>query len=639
MTSHSQTARDAIEAPQGGRLFKLSLAALGVVYGDIGTSPLYAVHECFFGSEPLAVTPAHVLGVLSLIFWALILVISIKYLLVVMRADNNGEGGILALLALLDPWHSRRRKTLSAILILLGIFGAALLLGDGMITPAISVLSAIEGMKVAAPAMAPAVVPLTVAILAGLFWFQKRGTQRIGSVFGPIMVLWFLVIGLLGLTSIVENPGVLAAVNPLEAMRLLVGEPRVGFLVLGGVFLVVTGGEALYADMGHFGPRPIRLAWFSLVLPCLLLNYFGQGAFILHHNPSVVHPFYNLVPSWGVYPMIGLSTVVTVIASQAVISGTFSLARQAMQLNQSPPLTVVQTSPEEIGQIYVPLMNRILMVGTLGLVIGFGSSSALAAAYGVAVSATMVITTGLAYFVMRERWRWPLWVAAPLCVLFLSADLVFFSANLSKVAEGGWFPLTVAALALLLMTTWARGRTLLQRAMSERAMDIATLLESLKLDPPRRVPGWAVFLTPPGERVSGGLLHHLKLNKALHEKVILATVIAEEVPRIPAAQRLEVTAMECGFWRVHIHYGFMQSPNVPVALMLAVERNLIPDLNPEDVAYYIGHATLIPGREKTGMPRWRKVLYAFMARNSQRAVEYYNLPPGHSVELGLQVEL
>ena len=622
-----------------GHQAKLSLAALGIVYGDIGTSPLYAVRECFFGSTPLAATESHVLGVLSLIFWALVLVISIKYLLVVMRADNNGEGGILALLALLDPWRKKRKAGIGTAMILLGVFGAALLFGDGMITPAISVLSAVEGLGVAAPSLTDFIVPLTILILLGLFWFQKQGTQSIGALFGPVMVVWFLCIGGLGLYSIGINPQVLLALNPYEAVRLIASDPHAGFLVLGGVFLAVTGGEALYADMGHFGAKPIRLAWFTLVLPCLLLNYFGQGAFIIAHPTDAVHPFYNLVPHWAVYPMIGLATLVTVIASQAVISGTFSLIRQAIQLRQSPPLTVIQTSPEEIGQIYVPLMNRALLTGTVALVIGFGSSSALAAAYGVAVSATMVITTLLGFFVMRERWNWPLWVSLLVCSIFLLADLAFFSANLSKVAEGGWFPLAVASFALMLMNTWAKGRELYHQRTAARSMEIRFFLESLAVEPPPRVTGTAVFMTAPGDNVPSGLLHHLKLNKMLHERVILLTTITEDIPRVPAAQRLRVISMKNGFYRVYVHYGFMQSPNIPVAIKLCRDQRLIPEVDVDRVAYYVDRATLIPVLEKQGMRRWRKNLYAFMVRNSQRAVEYYNLPPGMTVELGLQVEL
>lgn len=631
---------NADDSSGGSRLWRLGLTALGVVYGDIGTSPLYAVHACFFSTSPqLSATPGHVLGVLSLIFWALIGVISVKYLLVVMRADNHGEGGILALLALLNPWSGPRQKRTAHILILLGIFGAALLLGDGMITPAVSVLSAVEGVEVAAPTMANFVVPLTVVILAGLFWIQKRGTQRIGSVFGPIMVVWFVVIGALGLSAILKSPQVLLAINPLEAVRLLLSEPTHAFLVLGGVFLVVTGGEALYADMGHFGAGPIRLAWFSLVLPCLLLNYFGQGAFILAHPASLQHPFYNLVPHWGVYPMIVLSTVVTVIASQAVISGTFSLARQAIQLRHLPPLTVIQTSSEEFGQIYVPLANLVLMIGTLGLVVAFGSSGALASAYGVAVSATMVITTGLLYFVMRERWHWPAWKASVVCTVFYTADLIFFSSNAVKIISGGWFPLTVAGSALLLMTTWARGRRLYQDRVASHAIEISVLIDSLALNPPTRVPGSAVFLTVPGNNAPGGLLHHLKLNQVLHELVILATVITEEVPRVPAAERLSVEPLHAGFYRIYVHYGFMQNPNIPVALKLCASQHLIPELDLDATAYYADRASLLLVDAKAGMPRWRKRLYAFMVRNSQRAVEQYNLPTGRSVELGLQVEL
>ncbi len=632
-------ANSADDTPGFGRLGKLSLAALGIVYGDIGTSPLYAVRECFFGSTPLGVNVASVLGVLSLIFWALVLVISVKYLLVVMRADNNGEGGILALLALLDPWRKKRHAMVAGTLIILGVFGAALLFGDGMITPAISVLSAVEGLRVAAPGLEDFIIPLTIGILILLFWFQKQGTQSIGSLFGPIMVIWFLILGILGIYSIAHHPGVLAAINPYEAIRFLGSDPGAGFLVLGGVFLAVTGGEALYADMGHFGPQPIRLAWFALVLPCLLLNYFGQGAYILVHPDDAIHPFYNLVPHWGVYPMIGLATVVTVIASQAVISGTFSLVRQAIQLRQSPPLTVIQTSSEEIGQIYVPLMNTVLLVGTISLVIGFGSSSALAAAYGVAVSATMVITTVLGFFVMRERWNWTLGLALAVCFTFLVADLTFFSANLSKVAEGGWFPIAVAGFALLLMNTWSRGRDVYHQRTAARTMEIRFFLESLAVEPPPRVAGTAVFMTAPGDNVPSGLLHHLKLNKVLHERVILLTAITEDVPRVPAAQRLRVISMKNGFYRIYVHYGFMQSPNIPVAIKLCRDQYLIQDLDVDMVAYFVDRATLIPVAEKAGLSLWRKHLYAFMVRNSQLAVEFYNLPPGKTVELGLQVEL
>ncbi len=626
------------EPPERARTVRLGLLALGIVFGDIGTSPLYAVRQCFFGSAHLPVTPLSVLGVLSLIFWSLILIISVKYLLLVMRADNRGEGGILALLALLDPWGRTSHRG-PAVLIVLGVFGAALLYGDGMLTPAISVLSAVEGLEVAAPATAELVIPVTLAILILLFSFQKRGTAHIGAVFGPVMLVWFFAIGLLGLLAIVKHPAVLAAVDPLAAVRFFAQDPGFAFVILGGVFLVVTGGEALYADMGHFGPAPIRLAWFALVLPALLLNYFGQGAYILAHAGAAHHPFYNLVPRWAVYPMIALATAVTVIASQAVIAGTFSLTRQAIQLGQSPRLTVVQTSPDEIGQIYVPAVNWALLAATAALVLGFESSTNLAAAYGIAVSATMVITTVLAFFIMRDKWGWPRPLVWAVVVFFLAFDLSFLGANMFKIAEGGWVPLAVAGGALLLMTTWRRGRDLLAERVRARSMPIDTFLSSIKGRGPQRIEGTAVFLTSPGDNVPGGLLHHLKLNTVLHEQVVLLTAITEEVPRVPAANRFEVTARDSGFYRVIVHYGFMQSPNLPVAVKLLRDRALVPTPERDTVAYYADRVTLLPSAQAGGMPAWRKRLFAFMTHNSQRAVEYYRLPPGSSVELGIQVEL
>jgi KUP system potassium uptake protein len=625
-------------ASERARLTKLSVAALGIVFGDIGTSPLYAMRQCFFGVTSIPVTEQSVLGVLSLIFWSLILLISIKYLLVVMRADNRGEGGILALLALLNPWQHESRAS-TAVLIFLGIFGAALLYGDGMLTPAISVLSAVEGLDVAAPALGRIVIPCTLVILFLLFVFQKRGTERIGAVFGPVVIVWFTVLGLLGAASIVQTPRVLMAINPGSAVSFFQSDPKVAFLVLGGVFLVVTGGEALYADMGHFGVKPIRIAWFGLVLPALLANYFGQGAYILAHPDTVPHPFYNLVPHWGVYPMIVLSTVVTVIASQAVISGTFSLMRQAVQLGQSPPLTIVQTSAEEFGQIYVPAVNWLLMIATMGLVIGFGSSNNLAAAYGIAVSATMVITTVLAFFVMRDKWRWPGALVWTIAGFFLIFDVTFLGANVFKIADGGWFPLTIGAGVMLLMTTWRRGRSLLYKRIRDRSMSLPTFLASIALDPPQRIPGSAVFLTSPGDNVPSGLLHHLKLNTILHEQVLLITAVTEQVPRVPAANRLEITPLTCGFYRVFVHYGFMQSPNLPLAFKLCRDLELVPKPDTETTVYYADRATLVPSARTPEMPLWRRRLFAFMAHNSQRAVEFYRLPPGNSVELGIRVEI
>lgn len=615
----------------------LSLAALGIVYGDIGTSPLYAVRECFFGDAVLEPTTENVLGVLSLVFWALVTVISVKYLLLVMRADNRGEGGILALLALLDPWRQRGRRSYQ-VLIVLGTFGAALLYGDAMLTPAISVLSAVEGVKVAAPTLGEAVIPLTVAILVALFAVQRRGTAKIGAVFGPIMLVWFSLLALLGLASISRAPDVLSAVNPLHAVALFERAPLGAFLLLGGVFLVVTGGEALYADMGHFGARPIRVAWFGLVLPALLLNYFGQGAYILVHPSEASHPFYNLVPAWGVYPMIGLATIVTVIASQAVISGTFSLVRQGIQLGQNPPVNVVQTSSDEIGQVYVPSMNWLLLLGTIALVIAFGSSSGLASAYGVAVSATMVITTFLLYFVMRERWKWPLPLAVFVACTLLLPDLAFFGANLFKIMDGGWFPLTVATLAFGVMATWSRGREVIRRRVAERSIPLDVLINSLALDPPSRIPGTAVFLANPGDSTPAGLLHHLKLNRVLHENVILVTAVTTDRPRVAPAQKFEAKELGEGFFRLSVSYGFMQTPNLPLALTLCRELDVLPrDICTVD-AYYADRMTLIPLRANSGMSVWRKRLFAYLRKNSQRAVEFYRLPPGISVELGILVE-
>ncbi len=637
VSAHGHAATD-VAAHGKRRRLPLALTALGIVYGDIGTSPLYALRECFFGNGSVAVTPANVLGVLSLIFWALVVVISVKYLIFIMRADNNGEGGILALLALIDPWGRRKRRR-AATLIVMGVFGAALLYGDGMITPAISVLSAIEGLKVAAPPLAPFVIPLTLLVLLLLFLGQKHGSARLGGLFGPVMVLWFVALAGMGLWGISRDPHVLMAANPWYALAFFLHNPPVAYLVLGGVFLVVTGGEALYADMGHFGPAPIRLAWFALVLPALLLNYFGQGALLLDHPGEALHPFYNLVPAWGVYPMVALATLVTVIASQAVISGTFSLTRQAIQLGQSPRMNIVQTSSEEIGQIYVPVVNWTLMAATVLLVLGFRSSSNLAAAYGVAVSATMVITTVLAYRVMRDRWRWHRLLALALSGLFLVGDVAFFGANLFKVEAGGWFPLLVGGSLLLLMSTWKKGRDLLQAKSHDRSMAIDAFIPSIEHYPPTRVPGTAVFLTNEGDTVPSGLLHHLKLNQVLHEQVLLLTVLTEDVPRVPAAERLEVQPLRCGFYRVYVHYGFMQSPHLPVVIKFCQDQALIPDLDADTTVYYADRSTLVSTADNAVLSLWRKRLFAFMARNSVRSVEYYRLPPGRSVELGIQIEI
>ncbi|MCM2265431.1 MAG: potassium transporter Kup [Desulfuromonadales bacterium] len=613
-----------------------SLTVLGVVYGDIGTSPLYALRECFHGGHSLPPTPANVLGVLSLIFWALTLVISVKYLTFMMRADNRGEGGILALLSLLMPANrlsSRQRR----LLLPLGLFGAAFLYGDGAITPAISVLSAVEGLKIAAPELEGSVQPLTLAILVALFLFQKRGTAKVGLVFGPTMAVWFITLAVLGVGGILQAPQVLGALSPHHAFQFFLANGRLAFFVLGAVFLVVTGGEALYADMGHFGPRPIRLAWFVLVFPALLLNYLGQGALLLLRPAETREPFFHLAPDWALYPLVLLATVATVIASQAVISGAFSLTRQAIQLGYSPRLRLVQTSSEEIGQVYCPAVNNGLMLTTLALVIGFGSSTSLAGAYGVAVTTTMVITTVLAFFLMIRHWRWHPAIAGAMAALFLAIDLPFFGANLLKIGHGGWFPIIAGGAVFVVMTTWHRGRTELVATLQGADESLSAFIEALAADPPHRVPGTAVFMTGRTKGTPPILHHHLAHNQVLHEQVVVLTVITEELPRVPAAERVEVTLLPLGFARVLVRYGFMQSPHVPVALRQCEPHGLTIDL--EDITYYLARERIIAPRRSPALLVWREKLFAFLNRNALGATVFFNLPPEQVVELGQQVEI
>ena len=632
----------------GTRLGALALGALGVVYGDIGTSPLYALKEAFTGSHGLSPTPANVYGVLSLVFWSLNFVISFKYIGFVMRADNRGEGGILALLALVRSRGVRGRG--QAVLVALGLFGAALLYGDGVITPAISVLGAIEGLEVAAPALAHVVVPLSVLILLALFWFQRHGTDRIGRAFGPIMLAWFLSLAVLGVRGISMHPEVLRAMNPWYALDFFVEDGLRGFLILGAVVLVVTGGEALYADMGHFGRRPIQLAWFGIALPALLLNYFGQAALLIE-TPGVENPFFALVPEWSLYPMIILAAMAAVVASQALISGAFSLTRQAVQLGYSPRVTVVHTSRTEVGQIYVPEVNQALAVACILLVIGFGSSSNLAAAYGIAVTGTMIITTILFYRVARDRWQWSLPVAGTLCGLFLLVDLAFFGANIVKFVDGGWFPVVVAAGVYTLMSTWKRGRDRVNALASESSLPIDLLLSDFAAHPPVRVPGTAVFLTAATDVAPSVLLHHLKHNRSLHQRVILLSMVTEEVPQVDAGHRLESTSLGEGFWRVVGHYGFMESPDVPALLthMDSVESPEVPSrVFLTQSSFYLGRDTLIAtrssrARRSPGGPRpmsyWRRVLFIIMTRNAQSATTFFGLPPNRVVELGAQIQI
>ncbi|MEY2502036.1 MAG: system potassium uptake protein, partial [Verrucomicrobiota bacterium] len=536
------------------RLLLLCLASLGIVYGDIGTSPLYALRECFYGEHALPPSPANVLGVLSLILWSLILVISVKYLILILRADNRGEGGILALATLVSDVAGRHAK----FLLLLGLFGAALLYADGMITPAISVLSAVEGLHVATPLFDPYVVPVAIGILVALFIFQSRGTTGIGRVFGPVTILWFVAIAVLGIHQIGRVPEVLGAINPLQAIQFFTRNGAQGFVVLGAVFLAVTGGEALYADIGHFGTAPIRITWFAVVLPALTLNYFGQGALLLHHPDAAVNPFFRMAPAWALFPMVALATAAAVIASQAIISGAFSLTMQAIQLGYMPRLRVNYTSERVIGQIYVPTVNWALMLASIGLVLGFGTSSHLAAAYGVAITTTMLITTILFYVVARRRWHWPAAAALPVAAFFIAIDLAFFGANMIKVAHGGWFPLLISASILFLMLTWRKGRRVLRQRLGDICLPLDALLRSLKDESIRRVPGTAVYMSGNRTGTPLALLHNLKHNKVLHEQVVLLTVRTEEVPFLmDARDRVSLEKLEEGFWRVQVHFGFM----------------------------------------------------------------------------------
>ena len=611
----------------------MALAALGIVYGDIGTSPLYAFRQALAGVDP---SPDYVLGILSLIFWALVVVVSLKYLALVMRADNRGEGGILALLALLNPWRGTRTR-LKTVQIALGVFGACLLYGDGMITPAISVLSAVEGLETVAHGIAPFVVPITAGVLALLFAFQSRGTARVAALFGPVTLAWFIVMAVLGVGQIVQHPEVLSALNPAYAIMFFDEAGPTAFVVLGAIFLVVTGAEVLYADMGHFGPTPIRLAWFGCAFPCLVLNYFGQGALVLGDPSKALNPFFHLAPDWARYPLIGLATAATVIASQAVISGAFSLTRQAVQLDQFPRVAIVQTSSEETGQVYVPAINIALALASIGLVFSFKNSGDLAGAYGVAVSSTMVITTVLIFQVMRVRWKWSLAIAAPLAGGLLLLDLIFLGANTLKIAAGGWFPLLIGALIFIVMTTWAHGRELLRERLGRDTLPIDEFLADLNAHPPVRVPGTAVFLTPTLPKAPPMLTHHIRHNQMLHEQVLLLTVATERVPHVGASERLTVEDLGYGFQRVLVHYGFMQMPNIPLALRLAEERGL--DIDWEHTTYYVGRESVIPTKEVPGMQLWREKLFAILSHNALSATAFYRLPSDRVMEIGIQVDI
>ncbi len=616
-------------------LLTLSLGALGVVYGDIGTSPLYAFRECFAPEHHLPPSPANILGVLSLIFWALALIISVEYLWFVMRADNRGEGGIIALMSLVRARGSAPSLRRS-ILISLGLFGAALLYGDGMITPAISVLSAIEGLKVATPVFGPYVVWITIVVLIGLFAVQKYGTAKVGNVFGPVMIVWFSVLAILGVMHILREPAVLQAVVPTHAVSFFLRNKLTGFLVLGSVFLVITGGEALYADMGHFGLKPIRRVWFSFVFPALLLNYFGQGAFLLHSPRGVENPFFHMAPQWALIPLVILATAATVIASQAVISGAFSLTRQAVQLGYLPRIRIRHTSAREIGQIYIPSVNWVLMFSAIGLVLTFQSSGNLAAAYGVAVTATMGITTSLLSVYAREQWKWPLAGALAFALFFLCFDLSFFGANLVKVWDGGWFPLVVGLIVFTAMSTWRLGRRILSQRLAEGGLSAEDFLRELASNRIPRVPGTAIFMSRNPEGVPTTLLHNIKHNKVVHKTVVLLTVESEEKSHLSEEERFEWQELGHGVHRLSLHFGYMEDPNIPETL----ERlgQLPVAFDPMTTSYFLGRETLIPTKQP-GMAIWREHLFATMMRNASSASSFFSLPANQVIELGAQVEM
>jgi KUP system potassium uptake protein len=615
--------------------FALTIAATGVVFGDIGTSPLYTMREAFSPRYGLAASPDNVLGVLSLIFWALIIVVTAKYVFFMMRADNRGEGGMMALLALVLR-ATKQGSAKRLLLISLGLFGASMFYGDGIITPAISVISAVEGLEVAAPGLKPFVIPLTIIIVIMLFLFQQKGTASVGAIFGPVTVVWFAVLGLLGAASIVQNPGIFAALSPVYAVQFFVQNQFAAFLAMGAVVLAITGTEGIYTDMGHFGKKPIRIAWSFWVLPALLLNYFGQGALILRDPAALEHPFYKLAPAWALYPLIGLATMATVIASQAVISGTYSLTRQAIQLGYCPRMDIFHTSESEIGQIYMPWINWSLLVAVILLILGFGSSSNLASAYGVAVTGMMAIDTILAFVVVTTLWKWSKWIAAPLAIAFLCIDLMFFSANSVKLVHGGWFPILIAVVLFVLFTTWYRGRQVLMHQLAPGAIGIEPFIQSITQHPPTRVPGTAVFLTTATEGVPHALLHNLNHNKVLHERILLLTVLTEEVPHVADAERIEVTPLSGDFFRVVLRYGFKDQPDVPKALELGKAHGL--EVNMMETSFFLSRQTLVPKLGKD-MALWREKIFALMSRNASSATGFFNIPANRVVELGTRVEL
>jgi len=611
--------------------FILAFAALGVVYGDIGTSPLYAFRICFSGEHPIAATHENVLGILSLIFWALILIITIKYLILVLHADNDGEGGILALMALVLPKQGRSRT----FILIMGLFGAALLYGDGSITPAISVLSAVEGLEIAAPVFGPYIIPITLAILFGLFLFQHQGTGTVGRFFGPIMLVWFFTIAAGGVVSISKYPGVLSALSPHHAFLFFQHNGFAGLFILGAVFLVVTGGEALYADIGHFGRMPIRLSWFILVLPSLLLNYFGQGALVLREKVFATHPFYHLFPDWSHYWMVALATMATIIASQAIISGVFSLTYQAQQLGYLPRQRIKHTSEEEKGQIYISKINWMLFAVTAGIVIGFRTSDNLAAAYGVAVSTTMVITSLLGYVALRHIWKWSLATSLALVSFFLIIDLFFFGANMLKILQGGWLPFLLGGAVYLLMSTWVKGRDIIGKQLKNYMKPLKKFIEELDMQSVKKVPGTVIYMTRNPLSTPPAFLYNIKHNKIVHKKVIFLSVGYKSIPHVYHKKRIMLQKMPKGFYRIVVGYGFMDRPDIQAALKGINHKKLKIDM--DETTFILGRETLIPSKTK-GMSRWRDRLYMYMSHSAEDATKYFKLPPDRVFEIGAQIK-
>ncbi len=637
----SEQVHDQSPAPGGadnghGARSALILGALGVVFGDIGTSPLYTMHETFLPDHGLHPRPSTVLGILSLVTWSLIMVVAVKYVSLVMRADNKGEGGIMALMTLAQRAAGKSARA-RRLIMLMALLGAALFFGDGVITPSITVLSAIEGLQVAAPSLSHYVVPVTVAVLLGLFWLQRHGTARIGVLFGPIMMLWFLALAVIGVHNIIKAPGVLWALNPWHAVQFFMSHGAASFLALGSVVLCVTGAEALYTDMGHFGRYPIRAAWFGFVMPALLLNYYGQGGLLLEHPDAIANPFYHSVPDWALYPMIGLATAAAVIASQAVISGAFTVCRQAIQLGFLPRMQVVHTSREAIGQVFLPWINRGLMVAVIATVIGFGSSNALAGAYGIAVTGTMAIDTVLTMIVARRMWHWSRTVVILSGLLLLVIDLSYFGANTLKIPDGGWFPLVLGVLLFTVMTTWRRGRELVVREIKQGGLALAPFIENMTEHPPIRVPGTAVFLTANQEAVPHALLHNLKHNKVLHERNVLLTVAILETPVAEAEERIQISPLSDDFYSLELRFGFAEDPNIPLALSRCTREGLGFDMM--DTTFFLSRESIVSSERRPGMAPWRDKLFAFMARNALPATAFFQIPGNRLIELGAQVEI